>query len=78
MSGNKVLFGATVEVCDTDEDKKMTYQIVGQYEADLTKNLISLQSPVAKALIGKEVGDFVDVSTPGGIKTYEIMSVKFV
>ncbi len=78
LSGNKVLFGATVEVCDTDEDKKVSYQIVGQYEADLTKNLISLQSPVAKALIGKEVGDFVDVSTPGGTKTYEIVSVKFV
>lgn len=56
----------------------MTYQIVGQYEADLSRNLISLQSPVAKALIGKEVGDFVDVSTPGGTKTYEIVSVKFV
>ncbi len=78
LSGDKVLFGATVELYDTDEDKKMTYQIVGQYEADLSKNLISLQSPVAKALIGKEVGDFVDVSTPGGIKTYEIISVKFV
>ena len=78
LSGNKVLIGASVEVCDAVEDIKMTYQIVGQYEADLTRNLISLQSPVAKALIGKEVGDFVDVSTPGGTKTYEIVSVKFV
>lgn len=78
LSGNKVLFGATVELNDTDTDKNTTYQIVGQYEANLEKGLISLQSPLARALIGKEVGDFVEFATPRGMKTYEILSVRFV
>lgn len=77
LSGNKVVFGATVTVRDDDTDQQQTYQIVGQYEANLEKGLISFQSPVARALIGKEVGDFVELHTPGGTKTYEIMTVRF-
>lgn len=77
LSGDKVLFGATVEV-EAENEKPVTYQIVGQYEADLGKRLISLKSPLARALIGKKVGDFVEVSTPGGIKNYEILKVIFV
>lgn len=77
LSGNKVLFGATVQVSE-DESKPKTYQIVGQHEADLEHGRISLLSPLARALIGKEVGDFVDVATPGGTKTYEILNVQFV
>ena len=78
LSGNKVLFGATVEVNDCDEDKTQTYQIVGQYEADLEKGRISMLSPLSKALIGRSVGDFVEFNTPKGQKTYEILNVKFI
>ena len=73
-----MLFGAPFEVNDCDEDKKQTYQIVGQYEANLEKGLISMLSPLAKALIGRCVGDFVEFNTPKGLKTYEILSVKFI
>lgn len=78
LSGDKVVFGATVDLSDAETEAKTTYQIVGQYEANLEKGLISLQSPLARALIGKEVGDFVEFSTPGGMKTYEILNVRFV
>ena len=78
LSGEKVLFGATVEVNDCDEDKTQTYQIVGQYEADLEKGRISMLSPLSKALIGRSVGDFVEFNTPKGQKTYEILNVKFI
>ncbi len=78
LSGDKVVFGATVDLSDAETEVKTTYQIVGQYEANLEKGLISLQSPLARALIGKEVGDFVEFSTPGGMKTYEILNVRFV
>jgi len=78
LSGQKVLFGATVEVNDCDEDKAQTYQIVGQYEADLEKGRISMLSPLSKALIGRSVGDFVEFNTPKGTKTYEILNVKFI
>ena len=78
LSGNKILFGATVQLSDADTEQKTTYQIVGQYEANLEKGLISLLSPLAKALIGKECGDIVEVQTPRGEKSYEILSVKYV
>lgn len=78
LSGDTVLFGATVEVVDLDTDQKQSYQIVGQYEANLEKGLISFISPLAKALIGKNKGDLVDVNTPKGSKSYEILAVKFV
>jgi transcription elongation factor GreA len=78
LSGDKVLFGATVQLSDADTEEKSTYQIVGQYEANLEKGLISLLSPLAKALIGKELGDIVEVNTPRGEKSYEILSVKYI
>ncbi len=77
LSGDKILFGAKVDLEDADTGTKHTYQIVGQYEADINKGLISLLSPIAKALIGKEKGDFIDVKTPKGEKTYEIINFKF-
>ncbi len=78
LSGDKVLFGATVTLSDADTEKESTYQIVGQYEANLEKGLISLLSPMAKALIGKNLGDIIEVKTPRGEKSYEILSVKYI
>jgi transcription elongation factor GreA len=63
---------------DLDDEKKVTYQIVGDDEADIKSNKISISSPIARALIGKELGDVVEVETPGGIKSYEIMDVKYI
>jgi transcription elongation factor GreA len=78
ISGDRIVFGATVELIDDDTEEEKTYQIVGEYEANLEKGKISITSPIAKALIGKEEGDMVNVATPGGKKTYEVMSVKFI
>ena len=78
LSGDTVLFGATVDVNDLDTDTKQTYQIVGQYEANLEKGLISYISPLAKALIGKAKGDIVEVQTPKGEKAYEVLAIRFV
>ncbi len=77
MSGNQVKFGATVELVDEDTDAEVVYQIVGDFEADLEQGKISISSPIARALISKEVGDSVEVNTPGGGKSYEILGVKF-
>lgn len=77
LSGESVKFGASVVVADEETDEKSTYVIVGVDEADLAKRRISYTSPVARALIGKSVGDSVSVSTPGGVKSLEIVSVKF-
>ncbi len=77
LSGDRVVFGATVEIVDEDTDEEHRYQIVGEMESDLGKGLISLKSPIARALIGKEEGDSVKVQTPGGTKHYEILSVSF-
>ena len=74
----KCVFGATIELEDLDEDKSFTYQIVGDDEADIKANKISISSPLARALIGKEIGDVVEVETPGGQKTYEISSVSYI
>ncbi len=78
LSGNTVKFGATVELVDEDTDVETTYQIVGEYEAHVEAGKISIASPIARALIGKEVGDSVEVNTPGGGKSYEILGVKFI
>ncbi len=78
MSGDTILFGATIDVADCDTDAKATYQIVGQYEANLEKGLISFISPLAKALIGKQLGDIVEVKTPKGEKAYEVLAVKYI
>ncbi len=78
LSGKSVKFGATVTVADQDTDEEQAYQIVGDFEADVKEGRVSVSSPIARALIGKEVGDTVEVATPGGGKSYEILKVKFV
>ena len=77
LSGSTVKFGATVTVADEDTDEETTYQIVGPYEADLERQRISVQSPIARALIGRAVGDSTEVKAPGGIKSYEIIDVSY-
>lgn len=73
----RVVFGSTVELEDLDADQTVTYQIVGDDEADLKQGMISLNSPVARALIGKFAGDVVEVQTPGGRREYEILDVRY-
>jgi len=76
MSGS-IKFGATVTLVDEDTDEEKTYQIVGEPEANIEKNLLNIKSPIARALIGKEEGDSVEVKAPGGAKSYEVLDVKF-
>lgn len=76
LSGT-IKFGATVTIADEDTDAEKSFQIVGEPEANIDKGLLNLNSPIARALIGKEEGDSVEVRTPGGTKYYEIVSVKF-
>jgi transcription elongation factor GreA len=76
-AGDKVVFGATVDLYDVEADKEVTYQIVGELEADIKHHLISITSPIARALIGKSVGDTVDVRAPGGVREYEIVAVRY-
>ncbi len=76
LSGS-VKFGAKVTLVDEDTDEERTYQIVGEPEADLEKGLLNLKSPLARALIGKDEGDSVDVKTPGGSRSYEILSIRY-
>ncbi|MDP1631818.1 MAG: transcription elongation factor GreA [Caulobacter sp.] len=78
LSGTHVKFGATVTVVDEDTEDEGRYQIVGEHEADVKEGRISLSSPLSRAMIGKEVGDVVEVNTPGGIKAYEILKVEWV
>ncbi len=78
LSGNKVKFGATVHLHDHDTNKAKTYKILGEYEADVDQGIISIVSPLARALIGKSVGEEVEVKTPKGSKSYEIKSVEFI
>ena len=77
LKGGVVRFGATVRIIDEDTDKKTTYQIVGADEADIGSGLLSVISPLARALIGKKKGDSAEVSTPGGHKFYDIVSVRY-
>ena len=77
-AGGKVVFGATVELEDEDSGDKVTYQIVGEDEADLKHGLINISSPIARALIGKEEGDTAEVQAPGGVKHYEVIGVKYI
>jgi transcription elongation factor GreA len=77
LSGTTVKFGATVTVVDEDTEAKACYQIVGESEADVRQGKISVSSPIARALIGKQPGDLVEVMTPGGGKSYEIVDVSF-
>ena len=77
LSGKTVKFGATVTLIDEDTDEKKVYQIVGDMEADVKDGRISISSPIARALIGKGKGDTVEVTAPGGSRSYEIIKVKF-
>ncbi|MBL6602693.1 MAG: transcription elongation factor GreA [Proteobacteria bacterium] len=78
ITGETITFGTSVLVADEDTDDESEYAIVGPYEADLSKGLISTSSPIAKALIGKRVGDSVEVTTPRGLKSYEVLSIKVI
>jgi transcription elongation factor GreA len=77
LSGDSVKFGAHVSLVDEETDRESSYQIVGVYEADIKQGLLSVSSPLAKALIGKKIGDTVAVPAPGGDRSYEILGVKY-
>ena len=78
LSGDTVKFGATVTVVDEDTDEETTYQIVGEAEADVKNGRIAVTSPIARALIGKQVSDSIEVATPKGARAYEILKVQYV
>ena len=78
LSGTQVKFGATVSLIDQDTDDQTRYQIVGEHEADVKEGRISITSPIARAMIGKESGDLVEVNSPGGLKSYEITKVEWI
>ena len=77
LSGDTVKFGARVTLVDEDTDDEAAYQIVGEFEADVKKGKISITSPIARAIIGKKKGDSVEVMTPGGGKSYEILRIRY-
>lgn len=73
----KVVFGSTVKLYDVDEDSEVTYQLVGDLEADIKSNQISVSSPIGKAMVGKEEGDEFEFTAPGGVRTYEVLAVSY-
>ena len=77
-NNGKVIFGSTVKVQDLETDKKISYRLVGQDEADINKNLIFFKSPIGKALIGKNKGEMISVSTPSGERNFEILDVEYI
>jgi transcription elongation factor GreA len=77
LSGDTIKFGATVKLIDDDTEEEKTYQIVGENEADVKDGKVSITSPIARALIGKKVGDAIEVNTPGGGKSYEVTAVAY-
>ncbi|WPY01218.1 Transcription elongation factor GreA [Candidatus Trichorickettsia mobilis] len=77
LSGDTIKFGATIQLIDDETEEEVLYHIVGEYEADITKKMISIASPIARALIGKAVGDIVEVTTPKGAKSYEVVAVQY-
>ena len=77
LSGKVIKFGATVTLIDEDTDEKAAYQIVGEDEADIKSKRLAITAPLARALVGKKVGDSVEVTTPGGSKSYEVAKVQF-
>jgi transcription elongation factor GreA len=77
-ANGKVVFGATVDLADEETGDELSYQIVGEDEADIKNNMISVSSPIARALIGKEEGDVVEVQTPGGLRSLEIVEIKYI
>ncbi len=76
LSGT-IKFGAVVTLVDEETDEEKTYQIVGEYEANIEAGLLNIKSPIARALIGKDEGDSVEVKTPGGVRSYEILTIKY-
>ena len=78
ISGSTIKFGATVKLVDEETEAEKSYQIVGDAEADLSQGRVSISSPIARAMIGKEAGDSVEVAAPGGARMYEILDVKFI
>ena len=76
-ANGKVIFGATVDLVDVETDEEVTYQLVGEDEADIKQGRISIGSPIARALVGKEEGDIAAVQAPGGIKEYEVAEVRY-
>ena len=77
LKGKTVRFGARVKLADEETDEENTYQLVGEFEADIEKRKISIMSPLGKALIGREMGDSVEVTTPNGVRYFEVVSVRF-
>lgn len=77
LKGDNITFGATVKLVDEDTEEEKTYQIVGETEADVKAGRVSITSPIARALVGKKVGDQVEVTAPGGAKSYEILAIRF-
>lgn len=77
-AGGKVVFGSTVDLVDEESGDEITYRIVGEDEADIKQGMISITSPIARALIGKEEGDVAEVQAPGGVKSYEVVEVKYI
>lgn len=78
LEGTSVKFGCTVTICDESTDEEVTYKIVGVDEANIKKNLLSVEAPLARAMIGKEAGDEIKLNTPSGMKQYEILEVKYI
>ncbi len=78
LTGEHIKFGATVTIIDEETEEELRYQIVGEYEADIKRNLISTSAPIGRALIGKKIGTSVEVTTPKGAKFYEIVTVEYV
>ena len=78
LKGSEIKFGATVEIVDDDNGNKSFYQIVGEYESDIENKKLSINSPLARGLIGKSKGDSVEINSPKGVKSYTILSLKFI
>jgi transcription elongation factor GreA len=74
----RVVFGATLRLMEENSGQEVTYQIVGDHEADIARGMISISSPIARALIGKELGDVVEVQVPGGVRSYEILEIRYI
>ena len=78
LSGDEIKFGATIEIKEDDTDNISTYQIVGEYESDIENKKLSINSPLARGLIGKKKDDVVEINSPKGVKSYSVLSVKFI
>ena len=76
LAGDRITFGTNVKILDEETDQETTYHVVGPYEADISKGMISTSSPIARAVIGKAVGDSAEVQSPGGVKSFEIISIE--